>query len=159
MWKPVYSNCEHIFQAYTDKQDKTRTTECINMPLSAQSLTQHSVNRVACLVSSWFLLDCPQESPQVTSPWSESMSHLMRKLDRLNLDIEEALSASSSPSTTPCTARKKQVRLCWSRMDCVYFVFTKQQQFNLHYLMVCALSRLVLYAFLWSVCCILGHAF
>ncbi|KAG7243074.1 hypothetical protein INR49_016449 [Caranx melampygus] len=49
-----------------------------------------------------------EESPQVTSPWSESMSHLMRKLDRLNLDIEEALSASSSPSDTPCTARKKQ---------------------------------------------------
>lgn len=37
------------------------------------------------------------------------MSQLMRKLDRLNLDIEEALSASSSPSGTPCTPRKKQV--------------------------------------------------
>ncbi|TNN87401.1 hypothetical protein EYF80_002602 [Liparis tanakae] len=49
-----------------------------------------------------------EESPQVTSPWSESMSHLMRKLDQLNLDIEEALSANSSPSNTPCTTRKKQ---------------------------------------------------
>ncbi|KAG8001881.1 hypothetical protein GBF38_012124 [Nibea albiflora] len=47
-------------------------------------------------------------SPQVKSPWSESMSQLMRKLDQLNLDIEEALSASSSPSDTPCTTRKKQ---------------------------------------------------
>lgn len=123
------------------------------------SLTQCSINRVACLVSSWFLPDYPQESPQVTSPWSESMSHLMRKLDRLNLDIEEALSASSSPSATPCTARKKQVRLCRWRMDCVYSVFTKQQKFNLPYLMVCALSQSALYTFLWSVCCILGHAF
>ncbi|XP_071781488.2 stAR-related lipid transfer protein 13 isoform X1 [Centroberyx gerrardi] len=49
-----------------------------------------------------------EESPQVTSPWSESMCQLMRKLDQLNLDIEEALSASSSPSDTPCTTRKKQ---------------------------------------------------
>ncbi|KAI3354100.1 hypothetical protein L3Q82_018649 [Scortum barcoo] len=54
------------------------------------------------------LPDYPQESPQVKSPWSESMSQLMRKLDQLNLDIEEALSASSSPSDTPCTTRKKQ---------------------------------------------------
>uniref|UniRef100_UPI0037E9B1DF stAR-related lipid transfer protein 13 isoform X1 n=2 Tax=Semicossyphus pulcher TaxID=241346 RepID=UPI0037E9B1DF len=51
---------------------------------------------------------CKEESPQVTSPWSESMSHLMMKLDQLNLDIEEALSASSSPAGTPCTTRKKQ---------------------------------------------------
>ncbi|XP_049919104.1 stAR-related lipid transfer protein 13 isoform X1 [Epinephelus moara] len=49
-----------------------------------------------------------EESPQVMSPWSESMSQLMRKLDQLNLDIEEALSANSSPSGTPCTTRKKQ---------------------------------------------------
>ncbi|XP_060928727.1 stAR-related lipid transfer protein 13 isoform X1 [Limanda limanda] len=47
-------------------------------------------------------------SKEVKSPWSESMSQLMRKLDQLNLDIEEALSASSSPSNTPGTARKKQ---------------------------------------------------
>ncbi|XP_038150372.1 stAR-related lipid transfer protein 13 isoform X2 [Cyprinodon tularosa] len=47
-----------------------------------------------------------EESPQVTSPWSESMRHLMRKLDQLNQDIEEALSAGSSPSDTPCISRK-----------------------------------------------------
>ncbi|KAJ4935701.1 hypothetical protein JOQ06_017230, partial [Pogonophryne albipinna] len=51
---------------------------------------------------------CMEESAQVKSPWSESMSQLMRKLDQLNLDIEEALSANSSPSDTPCTTRKKQ---------------------------------------------------
>ncbi|XP_061136375.1 stAR-related lipid transfer protein 13 isoform X3 [Syngnathus typhle] len=45
---------------------------------------------------------------QLKAPWSESMGQLMRKLERLNLDIEEALSAGSSPSDTPCTARKKQ---------------------------------------------------
>ncbi|KAM9733424.1 stAR-related lipid transfer protein 13 isoform 1-T1 [Menidia menidia] len=49
-----------------------------------------------------------EESPEVKSPWSESMSQLMRKLDQLNQDIEEALSASSSPSNTPSTTRKKQ---------------------------------------------------
>ncbi|KAK6296687.1 hypothetical protein J4Q44_G00328290 [Coregonus suidteri] len=51
-----------------------------------------------------------KESPlvQPQSPWCESMSQLMRKLDQLNLDIEEALSASSSPSDTPCTARRQQ---------------------------------------------------
>ncbi|XP_061575680.1 stAR-related lipid transfer protein 13 isoform X2 [Cololabis saira] len=48
------------------------------------------------------------ESPLVKSPWSESMSQLMWKLDQLNQEIEEALSASSSPSDTPCTTRKKQ---------------------------------------------------
>ncbi|KAK2846742.1 hypothetical protein Q5P01_009741 [Channa striata] len=40
------------------------------------------------------------DSPQVTSPWSDSMNQLMKKLDQLNLDIEEALSSSSSPSNT-----------------------------------------------------------
>ncbi|XP_041797394.1 stAR-related lipid transfer protein 13 isoform X1 [Chelmon rostratus] len=49
-----------------------------------------------------------EESLQVKSPWSVSMSQLMRKLDQLNQDIEEALSASSSPSNTPSTTRKKQ---------------------------------------------------
>ncbi|CDQ79025.1 unnamed protein product [Oncorhynchus mykiss] len=51
-----------------------------------------------------------EESPlvQPQTLWCESMSQLMRKLDQLNLDIEEALSASSSPSDTPCTARRQQ---------------------------------------------------
>ncbi|XP_037533532.1 stAR-related lipid transfer protein 13 [Nematolebias whitei] len=48
-----------------------------------------------------------EESPQVKSPWSESMSQLMKKLDQLNQDIEEALSANSSPSDTPCTPHKE----------------------------------------------------
>ncbi|XP_043114829.1 stAR-related lipid transfer protein 13 isoform X1 [Puntigrus tetrazona] len=47
-----------------------------------------------------------EESPQVLSPWSESMTQLMKRLDQLNLDIEEALSAGSSPSDTPITARR-----------------------------------------------------
>ena len=34
------------------------------------------------------------------------MSQLMMKLDQLNLDIEEALSASSSPSDTPAATRR-----------------------------------------------------
>ncbi|XP_077578865.1 stAR-related lipid transfer protein 13 isoform X2 [Stigmatopora nigra] len=50
-------------------------------------------------------------SSPLLSPWSESVSHLMRDLDRLHLDIEEALSAGSSPSDTPGAARKNQVRL------------------------------------------------
>lgn len=40
----------------------------------------------------------------------------MSKLDQLNQDIEEALSASSSPSDTPCTVRKKQVNVTHSGM-------------------------------------------
>jgi len=47
-----------------------------------------------------------QESTQVLSPWSESMTQLIQRLDQLNLDIEEALSAGSSPSDTPNTARR-----------------------------------------------------
>ncbi|KAI7801105.1 putative stAR-related lipid transfer protein 13 [Triplophysa rosa] len=47
-----------------------------------------------------------EESPQVQSPLSESMIQLMRRLDQLNMDIEEALSAGSSPSDTPNTARR-----------------------------------------------------
>ncbi|TSK49667.1 hypothetical protein Baya_4869 [Bagarius yarrelli] len=51
-----------------------------------------------------------EESPLVLlSPWSESMNQLIKKLDRLNLDIEEALSASSSPSDTPGTTRKQPI--------------------------------------------------
>uniref|UniRef100_A0A8C2A5E4 StAR-related lipid transfer protein 13 n=1 Tax=Cyprinus carpio TaxID=7962 RepID=A0A8C2A5E4_CYPCA len=46
------------------------------------------------------------ESSQVLSPWSESMTQLMKRLDQLNLYIEEALSAGSSPSHTPNTARR-----------------------------------------------------
>lgn len=43
------------------------------------------------------------------------MSCLMKKLEQLNLDIEEALSAGSSPSDTPSTKRHKQlVRMCVS---------------------------------------------
>lgn len=51
-----------------------------------------------------------QECPAVQSPWSECMKKLMSKLDQLNLDIEDALSTSPSPSGTPGTARKLQVR-------------------------------------------------
>lgn len=51
-------------------------------------------------------LFCVQESPQVQPPLSESMIQLMRRLDQLNMDIEEALSAGSSPSDTPNTARR-----------------------------------------------------
>ncbi|XP_062407721.1 stAR-related lipid transfer protein 13-like isoform X2 [Sardina pilchardus] len=47
-----------------------------------------------------------RELPQVLSPWSESMSQLMMKLDQLNLDIEDALSAGSSPSDTPAATRR-----------------------------------------------------
>ncbi|KAB5550624.1 hypothetical protein PHYPO_G00055920 [Pangasianodon hypophthalmus] len=51
-----------------------------------------------------------EESPLVLlSPWSESMNQLMKRLDQLNLDIEEALSASSSPSDTPCTTRRQPI--------------------------------------------------
>uniref|UniRef100_A0A3P8ZL03 StAR-related lipid transfer protein 13 n=1 Tax=Esox lucius TaxID=8010 RepID=A0A3P8ZL03_ESOLU len=48
------------------------------------------------------------EINNMESPWCESMSRLMKKLDQLNLDIEEALSTSSSPSDTPCATRKHQ---------------------------------------------------
>ncbi|KAA0702169.1 hypothetical protein E1301_Tti011058 [Triplophysa tibetana] len=47
-----------------------------------------------------------EESPQVQPPLSESMIQLMRRLDQLNMDIEEALSAGSSPSDTPNTTRR-----------------------------------------------------
>ncbi|KAL0973095.1 hypothetical protein UPYG_G00198890 [Umbra pygmaea] len=43
---------------------------------------------------------------QPQAPWCESMSQLMKKLDQLNQDIEDALSASSSPSDTPSITRK-----------------------------------------------------
>ncbi|XP_032647829.1 stAR-related lipid transfer protein 13 isoform X2 [Chelonoidis abingdonii] len=46
--------------------------------------------------------------PEKRSEWSDSMSSLMKKLEQLNLDIEEALSAGSSPSSTPSTEKRKQ---------------------------------------------------
>ncbi|KAG7484429.1 hypothetical protein MATL_G00049300 [Megalops atlanticus] len=48
-----------------------------------------------------------EQAEQILSPWSQSMTQLMMKLDQLNLDIEEALSASSSPSDTPSITRKQ----------------------------------------------------
>ncbi|XP_031819548.1 uncharacterized protein LOC116422995 [Sarcophilus harrisii] len=42
------------------------------------------------------------------SEWSDSMACVMKKLEQLNLDIEEALSAGSSPSHTPSFKRRKQ---------------------------------------------------
>ncbi|KAJ8412478.1 hypothetical protein AAFF_G00128140 [Aldrovandia affinis] len=51
------------------------------------------------------------ESLQVVSPWSDSMIQLMKKLDQLNMDIEEALSAGSSPSDTPSLTRKQMLNL------------------------------------------------
>uniref|UniRef100_A0A3Q1IKK0 StAR-related lipid transfer protein 13 n=1 Tax=Anabas testudineus TaxID=64144 RepID=A0A3Q1IKK0_ANATE len=59
---------------------------------------------------------------------SESMNQLMKKLDQLNLDIEEALSASSSPSDTPCTIRKKQVSV---HVACVTTAVTQVQLIHL----------------------------
>ncbi|XP_059390178.1 stAR-related lipid transfer protein 13-like isoform X1 [Carassius carassius] len=47
-----------------------------------------------------------EESSQVLSPWSESMTQLMKRLDQLNLYIEEALSTGSSPSHTPNTTQR-----------------------------------------------------
>ncbi|XP_056681142.1 stAR-related lipid transfer protein 13 isoform X2 [Monodelphis domestica] len=41
------------------------------------------------------------------SAWSDSMACVMKKLEQLNLDIEEALSAGSSPSHTPSFKRRK----------------------------------------------------
>ncbi|XP_026699760.1 stAR-related lipid transfer protein 13 isoform X1 [Athene cunicularia] len=51
----------------------------------------------------------PETQPEKGSEWSDSMSCLMKKLEQLNLDIEEALSAGSSPSSTPSTKRHKQL--------------------------------------------------
>ncbi|XP_036599902.1 uncharacterized protein LOC118836889 [Trichosurus vulpecula] len=42
------------------------------------------------------------------SEWSDSMACVMKKLEQLNLDIEEALSAGPSPSHTPSFKRRKQ---------------------------------------------------
>lgn len=78
-------------------------------------------------------------SPQVSSPWSESMSQLMIKLDQLNLDIEQALSANSSPCGTPGTTRKTQV-------SALYAVYISRQLADW-------LLRSVLYTFLSSICC------
>lgn len=77
-------------------------------------------------------------SPQVSSPWSESMSQLMIKLDQLNLDIEQALSANSSPCGTPGTTRKTQV-------SALYAVYISRQLADW-------LLRSVLYTFLSSCC-------
>uniref|UniRef100_A0A8C4V6E9 StAR-related lipid transfer protein 13 n=1 Tax=Falco tinnunculus TaxID=100819 RepID=A0A8C4V6E9_FALTI len=50
-----------------------------------------------------------ETQPEKGSEWPDSMSCLMKKLEQLNLDIEEALSAGSSPSSTPSTKRHKQL--------------------------------------------------
>ncbi|XP_041343250.1 stAR-related lipid transfer protein 13 isoform X4 [Pyrgilauda ruficollis] len=47
--------------------------------------------------------------PEKESEWPDSMPWLMKKLEQLNLDIEEALSAGSSPSSTPSSKRHKQL--------------------------------------------------
>ncbi|XP_021141851.2 stAR-related lipid transfer protein 13 isoform X1 [Columba livia] len=50
-----------------------------------------------------------ETQPEKLSEWSDSLSCLMKKLERLNLDIEEALSAGSSPSGTPSAKRHRQL--------------------------------------------------
>lgn len=109
--------CENMFNIKCDKmlQFVIKTIRPNNTNFDSNT----QIAGVACFCLIQCFPEYPQESPQVKSPWSESMSQLMRKLDRLNLDIEEALSASSSPSDTPCTTRKKQVRqfytLIWTQ--------------------------------------------
>ncbi|XP_068026707.1 uncharacterized protein [Melanerpes formicivorus] len=51
----------------------------------------------------------PETPSEKGCEWSDSMLCLMKKLEQLNLDIEEALSAASSPSSTPSTKRHKQM--------------------------------------------------
>ncbi|CAB1333295.1 unnamed protein product, partial [Coregonus sp. 'balchen'] len=46
------------------------------------------------------------------SPWCDSMSQLMRKLDQLNLDIQEALSAASSSHSDNDKPETKQPEPC-----------------------------------------------
>lgn len=76
----------------------------------------------------------------------------MIKLDQLNLDIEEALSANSSPSGTPGTTRKTQVsalaEFCHTRMSPIGCVYHQA---------VCR-SAAVLYTFLSNMRCVLVHA-
>ncbi|KAK7881975.1 hypothetical protein WMY93_028149 [Mugilogobius chulae] len=43
------------------------------------------------------------------SPLVQSMSQVLRTLDQLYQDIQEALSCGSSPSSTPCSSRRAQV--------------------------------------------------
>ncbi|XP_009684783.2 stAR-related lipid transfer protein 13 isoform X1 [Struthio camelus] len=50
-----------------------------------------------------------ETQPKKESKWSDSMSCLMKKLEQLNLGIEEALSAGSSPSSTSSAKRHKQL--------------------------------------------------
>ncbi|XP_042342923.1 uncharacterized protein LOC121943472 [Plectropomus leopardus] len=83
--------------------------------VSARAEINHTARNCGCEAEGE--ISSKEESPQVKSPWSESMSQLMRKLDQLNLDIEEALSANSSPSDTPCTARKKQKKIPMDYLD------------------------------------------
>lgn len=109
-------------------------------------------HKITCL-SRWFPTDS-LTSPQVSSPWSESMSQLMIKLDRLNLDIEEAMSANSSPCGTPGTKRKTQVSALSGAVKhgcTLYAVYTTRQPAD-------RLLRFGLYTFLSSTCCILVHA-
>lgn len=76
------------------------------------------------------------------------------KLDQLNLDIEEALSENSSPCGTPGTVRKKQVSALTGSVTHgypLYVVYTIRQRADRP-------PRSILYTFLSSICCILGHA-
>ncbi|KAJ7404312.1 hypothetical protein WISP_146150 [Willisornis vidua] len=50
-----------------------------------------------------------ETQPEKETEWTDSMSWLMKKLEQLNLDIEEALSGGSSPSSTPSSKRHKQL--------------------------------------------------
>lgn len=78
----------------------------------------------------------------------------MIKLDQLNLDIEEALSANSSPSGTPGTTRKTQVsalaEFCHTRMSPIGLRIPSGG--------VRVGRRSVLCTFLSSMRCILVHA-
>ncbi|KAI1241926.1 hypothetical protein IHE44_0005434 [Lamprotornis superbus] len=66
---------------------------------------------MACVTSENLSEEISSTQPEKESEWPDSMSWLMKKLEQLNLDIEEALSAGSSPSSTPSSKRHKQLGL------------------------------------------------
>ncbi|KAJ7995696.1 hypothetical protein DPEC_G00247250 [Dallia pectoralis] len=76
---------------------------------SNTTIRSHLSSPSSCNSQSPTRVQAETNSMEPESTWCDSISQLMKKLDQLNLDIEETLSTSSSPSDTPYTARKHQL--------------------------------------------------
>ncbi|KAL4608553.1 stAR-related lipid transfer protein 13 isoform X1 [Arapaima gigas] len=106
------NNCDDddVFPKLPLNRELAVSLRCRTVSRSQRNGSSHHHDGSDCSSNSSSFQAELEESP-LLSPWTESMSQLIQKLEQLNQDIEVALSASSSPSHTPAVSRRKPVKI------------------------------------------------